>query len=104
VIRYGPVDGSGSSEVSVAGALPGTGAANSDASTFSKSASGATRWMMIVPVLSSTTMPLIPPFWCFANFFAPTMFRKKAAPAESRTKLRSTVFLKSLALTRAPFE
>ena len=91
------------SEVSVAGELAGTGAANSDASTFSKSASGATRWMMIVPVLSSTTMPLMPCLCRFANSFAPTMFRKNAAPAESRMKSRSTVLLKSLALTRAPF-
>ena len=91
--------------MSAAGALAGTGAANSEASTFEKSACGSSRWMTIVPVVLLTTMPRIRrPFGCLAKASAPTMFRKKAAPAESSSKSRSIVFLKSLALTRVPFE
>ena len=40
----------------------------------------------------------------FAKASAPRMLRKKAAPAESSLKSRSTVALKSLAFTSAPFE
>ena len=48
MITYGPVAGSGWSDVSAAGASAGTGAANSEASTFEKSACGSLRWMTIV--------------------------------------------------------
>ena len=102
---YGPVVGSGWRDVSVAGASAGTGAANSEARTFEKSACGCLRWMMIVPALLSTSMPPIPRLVGFlANASAPRMLRNKGAPAESSLKSRSIVVLKSLALTRAPFE
>jgi hypothetical protein len=67
LITYGPVDGSGWSDVSVAGASAGTGAANSEARTFEKSACGALRWMTIVPLGLSISMPLM---WRFVGAFA----------------------------------
>ena len=91
--------------MSAAGASAGTGAANSEASTFEKSACGFLRWMTIERVALWTTMP---PMWWPSGFFAkasaPRMFRKNAAPTESSRKSRSTACLKSLALTGVPFE
>src|SRR5437879_6294809 len=59
------------------------------------SRSGLLRWKVIVPFLSSATIPEIPPFRVFAYWFAPTMPVKKPTPPESTRNRRSIENLKS---------
>src|SRR6476659_9506419 len=102
---YGPVDGSGFVDVSFAGALSGTGAANVVARMFVKSPCGALSLIVITPVLSFVVMPeMWPEFGFFENASAPTMFPKNPTPGESTLKSRSIVAAKSLALTGVPSE
>ena len=50
---------------------------------FSKSPCGAISLIVISPVESFVVIPLMPPFFVFANWSAPTMFPKKPTPGES---------------------
>ncbi len=75
-MTYGPVAGSGCVDVSDAGALAGTGAANSLASTFSKSPCGLRSVIVIRPVRSSATMPEMWPPRSLRTWSAPTMLKK----------------------------
>ncbi len=88
---YGPVDGMPLVDMSWAGVFGGTGAAKSVARMFMKSCCGLTSLMSIEPVLSSVVMPLMSPFFVFANWFAPTMPVKKPTPGELMRKRRLIV-------------
>src|ERR671930_1232651 len=101
---YGPVDGAGFGDWSFAGAEAGTRAANSVARMFWKSPCGWVSLIVICPVLSFATMPVMWPFFVFENLSAPTMFEKKPTPGESTLKSRSIVARKSLAFTGVPSE
>ena len=70
---YGPVDGSGFVDVSFAGALAGTGAANSVARMFVKSPCGRVELDRDLAVLSSVVMPLM---WPDFGFFAKRQRRR----------------------------
>src|SRR6266511_2201636 len=98
---YGPVEGIGVVDWSLAGVPVGTGAAKIVARMFWKSPCALTSLIVISPVASFVTMPVISPFFVFENASAPTMFVKKPTPGESTWKRRLTVYLKSLAFTRS---
>src|SRR3954451_10999693 len=98
---YGPVAGSGFEDVSFAGLLGGTSAANGVARMFSESPCGDVRLIVIFPVLSSVVIPLMSPLFALSD---PTMPPKKPTPGESTLKSRTIDDLKSLALTGVPSE
>ena len=61
VTMYAPTPGGGSSVISLQGVSPGTGAANHMPSTWENEPSGSVRLIVMSPVLSSVTMPLMSP-------------------------------------------
>src|SRR4051794_15148585 len=66
-IMYGPVEGSGFVDESLAGESAGTGAANSVARMLTKSPCGEFSLIVITPVLSSVVIPLMWPDFVLPN-------------------------------------
>ena len=65
--------GGGSAERSLSGVPAGSGATNGSASSCAKVPRGFESLIVIAPVLSSVTIPEMPPSFVFANSGAPTM-------------------------------
>ncbi len=82
----------------------GSGAAKSIASSLLKVLRGSTRWMTMRPVLSSASIPPMPPCFVFANRSAPTMSLKSGVAGEFIAIIRSIVAPKSEARTGVPSE
>src|SRR5205823_14686637 len=80
---YGPVEGAGWVDWSLAGVAAGMSAANVVPRMFWKSPWGWVSLIVIAPVESFVVIPVMCPFFVFENASAPTMFEKNPTPGES---------------------